>query len=465
MAPKPVRSLAGGLLGLVPLPVLLGGAFRRNARFVERADRWSRDRTREHQLHALRQILELAYDDTRYYRRVFDDIGFEPGDFRDLDDLQRLPVIDKAILREHHLDMCTRPVTDASVDYTSTGGTSGVPLQFHIGRERSAIEYAYLTTSWGRIGYRPGMPLVVLRGRVVPMNRRGLRHEYDPALRHHYYSNFHMTDENMRAYVEHMRGIGDFFLHVYPSSVATLARFIRRSGARPPGNLRGIIAESEIVYPDQRRLAEEVFGCRYFSCYGHTEKLVLAAECEHTTDYHVWGTYGYCELLDDQQQPVTTPGERGEIVGTGFINTVTPFIRYRTGDLATYVGEACEACGREQTILREIRGHRTQEVLVAGDGSEISWTALNMHDETFSRVRQFQFVQERPGEAVLRVVPGEDFGEEDRRRITESLSRKLEGLVAFSLKPVDEIPVSPRGKAIYVDQRISGVGGASRGDA
>jgi phenylacetate-CoA ligase len=126
-----------------------------------------------------------------------------------------------------------------------------------------------------------------------------------------------------------------------------------------------------------------------------------------TTAAFICPTYGYFELLDEQGCPVTTPGQRGEIVGTGFINTAMPFIHYRTGDWATYIGDHCEACGREHMVIQDIRGHRTQEVLVASDGSEISWTALNMHDDTFLHVRQFQFYQEIAGKAVLRVAPAQ----------------------------------------------------------
>ena len=132
-----------------------------------------------------------------------------------------------------------------------------------------------------------------------------------------------------------------------------------------------------------------------------------------------------------------------------------PFIRYRTGDWATYLGDRCRECGREHAIIRDIRGHRIQEVLIAADGSEISWTALNMHDDTFLRVRQFQFIQEKPGKAVLRVIPAAGFSQEDSARIQKNLGYKLDGRITFDIKLVDSIELSPRGKAIYVDQRIS----------
>jgi hypothetical protein len=92
--------------------------------------------------------------------------------------------------------------------------------------------------------------MAVLRGRVVPPDRDGLRHEYDPLLRHPYYSSFDLSDANIARYLEHIASSGSCFLHVYPSSVAALACFCRRAGLRPPANIRGIIAESEIVYPE-----------------------------------------------------------------------------------------------------------------------------------------------------------------------------------------------------------------------
>lgn len=462
--PRPLKRMAGGMLGIVPPRYLLGRRFQENLLFARQAQWWPAEQAREYQLSRVRAICTLAYEKTAFYRRFFDGAGVDPRGLKSLEDLRPLPTTSKDTLRQSLQEMCARPVDGGDVDYVSTGGTSGVPLSFYIGRQRSAFEYAYLIASWERAGYRLGMPMAVLRGRLVQPDSRGLYHEFDPLLRHHYYSSFHMSEENLARYLAHIATIGPCYLHVYPSAVARLAHHIRRSGARSPANILGIVAESEIVYTSQRQMVQQTFGCPYFSSYGHTEKLVLAAECEQSADYHVWPTYGHCELLDEQGQSVTTPGGRGEIVATGFINTVVPFIRYRTGDYATYVADSCAACGRQQMILRRIRGHRTQEVLVAADGSSISWVGVNMHDDTFDRVRQFQFYQDRPGQAVLRVVPAEGFDDSDCRKMLRNLGVKLAGRVRFTVEVVGAIALSSRGKAIYVDQRIPGTMLSASGD-
>ena len=455
--PALLKSTLGRGLGLFPQNWLLGKSFRANCKFVRDVQWWPADRAREYQLNKLQQILKLAYERTQFYRHTFDAAGFHPDDFQSLDCIGKLPTIDKQVVVENLEDMCTRDVRDRDVDFGSTGGTSGTPLHFYINAGRSAVEYAYLTTSWERAGYELGMPMAVLRGRIVQTDRKGLRHEYDPILKHHYYSNFHMTDDNMRRYLEHIRGIGPCMLHAYPSSAQTLAKSIIGIGEQVPQNVKGVLLESENVYSDQVSDIERAFGSRPFSSYGHSEKCVLAAQCEHTSDYHVWPTYGYFELLDAEGSPVRQPGQEGEIVGTGFINTVMPFIRYRTGDWATYVGDRCGACGREHILIADIKGRWPQGGLIAADGSVVTMTALNVHDDTFRNVREYQFHQSMPGKATLCVVPFIPLDAKEQQRIVTNMNKRLQGQVVLDLEKRTELVKTARGKQPRVIQTCSSV--------
>jgi phenylacetate-CoA ligase len=298
------------------------------------------------------------------------------------------------------------------------------------------------------------MPLVMFGGRVVSRQPDGMRHEHDPVLNRHYYSIFHMGDAEIARYLAHIRTLGPCYLHAYPSAATALALFARRTGVAIPPTVRGVILESETILGEQRALIAETFGCRLFSCYGQSEKVAFAAECDGSSLYHVWPTYGYVELLDSDGSPVTEIGRRGEIVATGFINDVMPFIRYRTGDYATLAGHRCGHCRRNHLLLADLRGFRAREHLVARDGSLVFWTALNLHDDTLARVRAFRFTQEQAGRAVLQVAPAEGFDDAEARRIEQRFRQKLDGAVAISCEIVADIPPAARGKAMYVDQRI-----------
>ena len=455
-SPRALKACVGRVLQIVPQRYLLGRRFREAFRFAEQAQWWPAERAREYQLDQLRHIVALAYEKTGYYQRSFRDIGFEPGHLKTVEDLARLPTINKDVLRENLDEMCTVSPTSSQVDYISTGGSSGMPLSFYIGADRSATEYAYLVASWQRVGYRTGMVQAIVRGRITEENGAGLYHEYDPILRRHYYSNFHMTDDNVRRYLDHIATIGPCYLQVYPSSANSLASCIQRQGRSAPTNILGILAGSENVYDGDRQTAERVLGVRYFSWYGHCEKLVLAAECEHSTAYHVWPTYGYCELLDNDGNPVTEPGQRGEIVGTGFINRVVPFIRYRTGDYATYESDRCKECGREHMILTKIEGRWPQGCLIAADGSMISMTAINLHDDTLENIVEYQFYQSLAGEAVFRIVPAYPLNDREKSRIIRRMNARLQGQVKLTLEICRELQKTVRGKLLRVVQEIPG---------
>jgi phenylacetate-CoA ligase len=451
--PLALKKALAPIIGIVPTSYVLGDSFRQKFRWIRENERQNLEWNRAMQTEELRRICMLAAEKSSFYKEHFRKAGFDPGSLTRPEDIQVLPVISRETVIENLNAMCTRSVDASDIDYTTTGGTSGEPLRFYISSNRHAIEYAYLMAGWERAGYKLGSPMAVLRGRTVPFNKQlGMHYEFDPIFRHHYYSNFHTSSSDFDNYVNHMRSLGSITLHAYPSAAYNLAKFVKMSG-RPAPKFTAVLLESENVYPEQRELIEKTFGVRCFSAYGHTEKLVAAVECEHSTDYHVWPTYGYCEVLGEDGQPVG-PGERGEIVGTGFINSVVPFIRYRTGDHTTLISDRCPKCQRNHMVLRDIRGHRVQEFLVLADGSRVGWTALNMHDDTFDRVARIQFLQERPGEAVLRIVGEQGFSAVDEQRILRNLDVKLLGRLKVTIQRVDSIPLSKSGKAIYVDQRI-----------
>ena len=451
--PPILKKVAGFTLSFVPLAYLIGHKFRSTTKLIVAADKWTKGEIDTYQLTQLKQQITNAYNKCPAYKKLYDRAGIDITAINELKDFKQLPLIDKAFINENVDELLLVDKNNADVDYVTTGGTSGTPLTFYINASRSQIEYAYLLNGWQRSGFKIGNYKAVLRGRITG-TKNSINQSYDPIFKEHYYSNFHMNDDNMRSYIFHIKTLKKCFLHVYPSSIYQLARFAKKENIKF-NNISGILAESENIYPEQRLFVESVFNCRYTSLYGHSEKLVAAAECEHSNDYHVWPTYGYLELLDENGDLVTKEGQVGEIVGTGFINTAMPFIRYRTGDYAEYVGDSCDKCKRNHLIIRNIRGHNIQEHLVASDNSLISWSAINMHDDTFDDVLQYQFYQDTPGVAVIKIKTGKGFINENKQRIINNISIKLDSSIAVSVELVDEIPLTERGKSVFVDQRIN----------
>ena len=271
-APLPVKAIAGSLATVLPAQAILGRRFSRELKAVRASQWWTEEQIRAYQTSELRRLCTDAQERTFFYRQAFRRAGFDPRDIKRPEDLVALPTIDRSTLRDHLADMAARPIPSPRVDYVSTGGSSGEPLRFYIHSNRSSVEDAYLVAGWERVGFKLGTPLAVVRGRVVRADSNGLHHEYDPLLRHHYYSSFHLSAVEIARYLEHIATIGPCFLHVYPSSMAAIARHLRTTGTQGPANVLGILAESEPVSERDRELVQQTFSCRYSAGYGLTEK-------------------------------------------------------------------------------------------------------------------------------------------------------------------------------------------------
>ncbi len=415
--------------------------------FLSEAADWDAARIADFQLEQLRAVITFAYQRTPGYRGLFDEVGITPPSFKSFEDFRRLPFIDKELLRDHLDEFSTR-IRGRS--YVTTGGSTGIPFGFYrdpvaFGRELASKAHQYY-----RVGWKEGDRQLVFRG--IPIKRPGQMQFY-PRFNELRCSSYHLVPEQMEVFRRRALEYRPEWLRCYPSSGYLFAKFLQETKRSFP-EIKGILCASENLYDYQKQLLRDVFGARVFSHYGHYEMAVLAGFCEHEDTYHVLPQYGYAELIDRDGNPVTQPGQVGEIVGTSFIQRATPFIRYRTRDFAVLKGWGCPACGRPYQVWERIDG-RLQEFVITGTGRTIAMTAINMHDDIFDHVKQFQFYQEEKGKIVFRYIPKETCTEGIVSDMQRRLLVKFGDDVQLTMQPVDGIPLTKRGKHRFLIQKLS----------
>jgi phenylacetate-CoA ligase len=400
----------------------------------------------------LRTLLRHCSERVPYYRDLLKRLSLRPEDFRKPEDVSLLPFMDKETVREAGADLVATGFSRTDEVHESTGGTGGPPLSFlslkGFSDQREKAFWHHLAR---RVGFGPGMWIAELRNASLGGSRL---YEIDHMRRKLVLDPFKLNPGNIEAYLEAMKRYRTRFLHTYPSAATVLLRFVAEASLDAKGILHAVLAGSENIYAGQREFIESGFGARFFSWYGHSEKLVLAGECECSADYHVFPQYGIAELVAEDGSIVTGPGIRGEIVGTGFNNPLMPFIRYRTGDYAEWIAGGPCACGRCYPRLAKVTGRWFQELVHGRNGARISMAGLNMHSDVLDRVMNYQFVQSEVGKLVMRIVPGKGFMQEDPGRIRMEFGRKLRGEVDLEVEIVDGIPRTPRGKQVMLVQHL-----------
>ena len=100
-----------------------------------------------------------------------------------------------------------------------------------------------------------------------------------------------------------------------------MAKIMRDNNLVMNHKFKAIMFGSEPLYGFQKELINEVFKTKLCYWYGHTEKSILAGNCEFDDRFHVYPQYGITEIIN------------GEMIGTSFWNYATPFIRYKTTEI------------------------------------------------------------------------------------------------------------------------------------
>jgi phenylacetate-CoA ligase len=452
--PCSLRWAAGGLYRALPMRLRLGSAYRVFENEIRTTEFWPEVRHRERQWERVRATLEVAYTDIPYYRNRFAGSGVELADLRTFEDFQRLPFLTKQDVKEHLEEMTSADIPRWKWLETTTGGSTLNPMRFYQvrGLTRSK-ERAFIQDQWGRFGYRPGARTVQLKGRSVGCPQRRIFWEYEPIQNFLEMNSQYLTEEYLPAYVEAIIRFKPEFLIGYVSSIFLLARYLEEHPECRFPRLRGLFLASENVYPWQRALFAKLFNCPICAHYGHSEMVLLGAECPLSSRYHFYPQYGYLEVIGADGKPCTKPGQVGELVGTSFDNPLMPFIRYRTQDYGVLGKPDC-ACGRHYPVIERIEG-RLQEFIVTRDGRLISVCVMGAaHFDVLDNVHQTQYYQDTPGKLAFRVVPKSGFSLADLNRIQAVVQAKTGNDVDVEVRVVKEIPRTESGKHRMIIQKL-----------
>ena len=407
------------------------------------------------QLQRLNSLLSVAAEHVPYYRDLFARLGVKPGSFRSIAELQQLPLLTKALIRANTVALKHEQATGLS--RFNTGGSSGEPLLFFIGKTRISHDVAakWRATRWW--GVDIGDPEMVVWGSPIELGTqdrlRGLR---DKIMRTELLPAFEMSASRLDGFIAAIRRKRPAMLFGYPSALSHIARHARERGiAMDDLGIKVAFVTSERLYEEQRTQISTVFGCPVANGYGGRDAGFIAHECP-LGGMHLSAEDVIVELLDPAGLPVAA-GTAGEIVVTHLATGEFPFIRYRTGDIAVMDDQQC-ACGRGLPMLKEIQG-RTTDFVIASDGTVLHGLALIYILRDLPGLRAFKVIQHSRDCTEVQLVP-ESSADPGANPIATSaiingFKRRLGAAVEIRVKIVEAIEAETSGKFRYIVSHAS----------
>ena len=371
----------------------------------------------------LRNLVQHAYRNTRFYKEKFRKAGITPHDIHGLDELEKIPFTTKEevvkganIAAGYHEGNC---------DVHFTSGTSGTTLKVLYDIENHAYEIALTCRYHWAQGVRPWHNYFMILHDPVELKGAQKR------------SIFHkrmsipgdIPDEEK---VELARKYRPQVIAGHLSTLVAMAKIVQEKKISIAPKI--IIIGGELNPPPYRQYVETVFGGQTFDKYGAFETKSIAWECNQH-NMHIDADSVIVECVKGGE--VVTAQERGEVVVTSLWNWAMPFIRYRLGDSGVLSDEVC-GCGRTLPLMKVIEG-RIDDFIVLPSGNVLPPTALVPLFFKTQEIEQFRIIQNRKDLLEVEIMPNKDYTGVVEKTILEKLEKIINEPIHIQIKKVETI--------------------------
>lgn len=421
-----------------------------------RRTQWlDQDSLKRLQKERLVELMKHVSVNVPFYRDIFADKHLRPEDFVDLDALRVLPIINKAIIRDHFSQFVSARPRGRLLE-ASTSGSTGTPFRYF----RDPIGYSYsraaLLRMYEMAGFTLGERFVEITGFII--GQKGpvpqLKQSLSQIVR-----NFAslpawaMDAHSISASINFLNKYKPAMVRGYSSALALISEQIL-AGKGLTHHPKVVVSFAEALTSGQRTLIEKGFQAPVRSTYGCSEGAV-ASECEFG-NMHIAAENVIVEQLAPRR---TEDGQTaGELILTFLQSQSFPLIRYQIDDWGLLAPSCLCPCGRSLPVLENVVG-RSSDFLVTPDGRYYSAPGVeNWFRGSGDQIETFQLVQESNGRVLLKVVPAISADSEEISRITNLVAEQLAPL-KIEVDFVSEIPVGPTGKRRTV---ISTIGQTTR---
>lgn len=410
-------------------------------RFLRDAQWWDQPRIRAYQADALGKLIHVAYSEVPFYRALMDSARISPRDIVVPDDLYRLPVVTKGMLRKGYPESTSRP-TGRRVSESATSGSTGENFRVleddrTVGWYRAAF---LLSAEWS--GHRIGLPHLQMGMNLSRSLDRRLK---DALLRTHYFSAYDLSDAALDTVLDRLERNRIDYLWGYPGSIYYLARRASQRGWNRP--LHSVVTWGDSLYPHYRKTIETSFAAKVYDTYGCAEGIQVAAQCGAGEGYHVHDFDTIVQYVDEDGQSAPA-GLAANVVLTRLYPGPMPLIRYSVGDVALPGRSEPCPCGRSLSRMARIQG-RSGDVVITPSGRRLIVHFFTGILEYFREIESFQIVQERIDRITLRVVPTGSYTVATEAAVIAALKEKGADLT-IDICTVDTIPLTAGGKRRFI---------------
>jgi len=352
----------------------------------------------------LRRAVRYAAESVPYYRKMFAALKIDPREIRCIEDLDRLPLLDKSTIQQDPDSfISTSWLGKKSIPFLTSGST-GLRLRIHhdphsllqniaFGEREREVVTALCDR---RLGYKElyiGFPQWTI-AKVWDFYKKWTFLPVRPQ------RIFISITEPVEHIADTINQFNPDIILGWGSYLELLFRMLALNAIRIH-TPRVLIYGADSMTPEGKRFIERQFNVTILSHYSAVECFKIGFMCEQGNHFHLHQDLCHIKIVDasGSNAPI---GRKGEVIISNLINRGTVLLNYRLGDIASLSPEKC-SCGRSLSLLSELEG-RVEDILFLPGGIIIHprmiWSVFKGRNE----VIRYQLIQHEPLRFELKVL-------------------------------------------------------------
>ena len=395
--------------------------------------RMTKDEIKDYQLKRMKWLIKYAYENTSFYKKLYDAKGIKPDDIQKLEDINKLPITTKESFAQsqsisppfgNHLAVSREKIIRINISTGAKGpaiepSTENDALMdteanaFALNMAGVGPEDIFVITS--NYSYVPSGLLWQLAGEKVGC------------------ATIPIGIGNRERLVNTLSYTKATVLNAFTTYCFQIAETAYENGVDPKKDfaLRTIFMGGEPGggFPSVRKKLRDIYGeVELYERYGTAELRLLGAECSAHDGFHIPEPFNYVEVGDMENCEPVSEGDKGVIIGSALQKDGWPIIRFRTDDISFVNSESC-SCGLGFRKLMGILGKtggiaRVKGILVYPE--PIAQVISDFHG-----LKSFQAVVSRPKETDKIILRIESEDEPDST-VKSKLIERLRAVMAIN---------------------------------
>ncbi|MBN2280399.1 MAG: phenylacetate--CoA ligase family protein [Candidatus Marinimicrobia bacterium] len=398
----------------------------------------------------LEKLLNHAYLNTKYYRKIFDEIGLFRGYQIVWEKFSDVPLLTKEKIRKHFHELTSADIKSRKSYRNTSGGSTGEPVIFL--QDKEYFERMVADTIWFAEMYGKNLGAKEIK---IWGSEKDIFHEKEKWINHlinyffnrNIFNSFHLNEDLIVKYIHQIRTLKPVMIWSYVDSVYEISRYVllHKIQVYCP---KIIVCTAGTLYPEMRQVIAGAFpDTKILNQYGSREVGILGIGEEKI---RIFQQSVFMEIFDKETRKYREGPGNGNIVVTALNNYSMPLIRFDIGDL----GESDEVEAANVKSLCRLTGRENAHIY-RRDGSKIHGELFTHLFYFLEAVTKFQVIQEDYAKFQINLEINSDQIDDKKIDILrQKINQIMEETCEIEIHIVNELPKLKSGKFQFVMTKV-----------